>query len=156
MLPRDVRSGHCSNLTGDLGKEIACRVYPDRPSVCREFDAGSDRCHEYRRMYGLEPRLDEEVVVNEVAKLIKTKPGIITFASIVVDSVSTKVTYSKEDDGRMETTEVTYLKIVALLDDDVETEYEIHTYDASKERWFESDLLGMTLSEAQEFIISRG
>ncbi len=155
VLPRDVSSGYCSHLAGELADEIACRIYHDRPLVCREFDAGSDRCHEYRRMYGLVPRLNEAEVAEELAKLTTAKRGVISFASIVLDSVSTKTVFSKEDGG-IESSKTIYLKIVVFVDEEEETEYEIHTYDASKEMWFESDLLGMTLSEAQEFIISRG
>jgi Fe-S-cluster containining protein len=33
----------------------ACRIYPDRATVCREFQKGCSQCHEFRRDRGLEP-----------------------------------------------------------------------------------------------------
>jgi Fe-S-cluster containining protein len=155
VLPRNPRTGYCSNLNGRLGKKIDCRIYAERPSVCREFEAGSDRCHEYRRMYGLEPQLGEADIVKTRAELSRFKRGVITFVSIVIDSVSTRVSFSADDPGRIGSEKVTYLKIVAFLDDDEQTEYEIHSYDSSKENWFESDLIGMTLQEAKQVIESR-
>lgn len=32
-----------------------CRAYASRPTVCREFEAGSPDCHAARRRRGLEP-----------------------------------------------------------------------------------------------------
>src|SRR5690606_937692 len=60
IMPRDAENGHCVNLDGEIGKKVGCSVYEDRPSACRDFEAGSDRCREYRRMYGIEPQLSEE------------------------------------------------------------------------------------------------
>lgn len=33
----------------------ACEIYEVRGTTCREFEAGSAQCHEFRRDYGLEP-----------------------------------------------------------------------------------------------------
>jgi Fe-S-cluster containining protein len=35
------------------GAEVACRVYPDRPTACRELLAGSSECLESRRLRGV-------------------------------------------------------------------------------------------------------
>jgi len=155
VLPRDIATGRCSHLGGELGKEIACSIYPTRPSLCREFEAGSDRCHEYRRMYGIDPQLSENDLANEIASLVPPKTGIIAYAAITLDSVSRKVTFAAGDEGPVETT-VEYMRIVAVLDDDPETYHDIHTYDANNETWFESDFTGLTLAEAQQSVLSRG
>ncbi|WP_184446386.1 YkgJ family cysteine cluster protein [Rhodospirillum centenum] len=44
----------CSALAGTLGEAVHCRVYADRPLVCREFTAGSDDCRELRRLFGFD------------------------------------------------------------------------------------------------------
>ena len=36
--------GHCIALEGELGKDVTCTIYPDRPSTCRVFEAGSEAC----------------------------------------------------------------------------------------------------------------
>ncbi|MBP6002148.1 MAG: YkgJ family cysteine cluster protein [Pyrinomonadaceae bacterium] len=157
VLPRDVETGYCSHLEGELTRSIGCRIYPERPFLCHEFEAGSDRCHEYRRMYGVEARLTEQELASDLANLlnIDAEKSVITFAAIAVDSVSWKASYSIEEPGRMVSAKVTYLRIVAIVDDDLEKEYEVHSYDASEETWFESDLIGMTLPEARQFIETR-
>ena len=44
----------CVALTGRLGKQVACTIYPDRPELCRQFEAGSPECRQARRAAGLE------------------------------------------------------------------------------------------------------
>ncbi len=44
----------CSALAGSIGSSVYCRVYDDRPLVCREFTAGSQACHAVRAHFGLE------------------------------------------------------------------------------------------------------
>ena len=34
----------CTALRGDVGKACRCSIYARRPSVCREFVAGSEAC----------------------------------------------------------------------------------------------------------------
>lgn len=58
-LRREPEAGYCVALSGRVGESALCAIYELRPSSCREFDAGSDRCHAVRRLYGLEPRLSE-------------------------------------------------------------------------------------------------
>jgi Fe-S-cluster containining protein len=43
----------CSALEGEIGSRAQCSVYPDRPLVCREFQAGSEDCIMVRRSFGL-------------------------------------------------------------------------------------------------------
>ncbi|WP_035691676.1 YkgJ family cysteine cluster protein [Azospirillum halopraeferens] len=44
----------CAALVGTPGSSVFCRVYEDRPLVCREFTAGSDACRAVRRHFGFE------------------------------------------------------------------------------------------------------
>ena len=56
-LRREPAEGGCVAFAGPVGERVSCSVYELRPQACREFEAGSDRCHALRRMYGLEPEL---------------------------------------------------------------------------------------------------
>ena len=55
-LRRD-KEGHCIAFNGTTGQNAFCSIYELRPRACRAFEAGSDRCHALRRLYGLEPTL---------------------------------------------------------------------------------------------------
>ena len=50
-----MRDGHCVHL-GTPEEPAACRIYPDRATVCRTFEAGSQQCREFRRERGIDPR----------------------------------------------------------------------------------------------------
>jgi uncharacterized protein len=41
----------CSALQGTIGKQIKCVIYEQRPPVCRQFEAGSEKCLEAREAY---------------------------------------------------------------------------------------------------------
>ena len=43
----------CFALTGEIGKHVVCRLYEQRPSPCREVQAGDTQCARARRRYGL-------------------------------------------------------------------------------------------------------
>lgn len=49
-------SGSCVWL-GTAESRHACQIYEERGTTCREFEAGSPQCHEFRRDAGLEPPL---------------------------------------------------------------------------------------------------
>ena len=155
MLPRDAESGRCIHLAGELMIDIGCRVYADRPSPCRDFEAGSDRCHEYRRMYDVEEQLSRSAAKAAVKKITSTPRGVITYAVIVVESTGWKSSYSAGSPDGPQTVPVTYLRIAAIVDD-IEDEVKIiHSYEASEEVWFESDFIGLTLDAAKSLIESR-
>ena len=48
-----MRDGHCIALEGELGKSVSCSIYADRPSACRQFEAGSESCLHLREKAGL-------------------------------------------------------------------------------------------------------
>jgi len=43
----------CSAFTGQLGKACGCSAYAERPSVCREYEAGGELCQQARQQAGL-------------------------------------------------------------------------------------------------------
>jgi Fe-S-cluster containining protein len=57
----------CVALTGEIGKQVGCSIYANRPSPCREFVAGDEDvnpfCDKARAKYGLPPLIP----VKEVA-----------------------------------------------------------------------------------------
>jgi Fe-S-cluster containining protein len=44
---------HCAALDGRVGESVACRAYAQRPSPCRELQAGDDQCRRARARHGL-------------------------------------------------------------------------------------------------------
>lgn len=142
--------GRCRNLKGTLGENIGCSVYEDRPQVCRDFEAGSDRCHEYRRMFDLENQLTE-AQVETASKLLQqqVRPELIEDVSIVSSGKVELSSYNVAD-GTVEYTKAEQLSIVAFLSDD--EPHELHTFESGRENWFESDLVGLSLDEARQLI----
>jgi len=154
VLPRKIADGYCANLDGLLGKQVTCTAYVERPRPCREFEAGSDRCHEYRRMYGIEPLLSEDDVAAATGKLDKLHSRQkIAFVRILMQEMAFETIPLAN--GTSTRSKKTKLKIVAFLDDDAEKMHIIHTFDPSDEAWFESDFLAMSLDEAREMTASR-
>lgn len=151
VLPRSLETGHCSFLNGNLGVKIDCEIYEDRPHPCRDFDVGSDKCHAYRRMYGIEPPLTTEEIAAASARFeVKPPQERISFVGIVKDA-----DYSIHDmEGELISTGIK-LRIVAFLDEDGKTEHDLHIYDPEKEMWFENEFLTLSLDEARELIASR-
>jgi Fe-S-cluster containining protein len=43
----------CCVFHGTTQAEHACAIYADRAEVCRDFEAGSSQCHEFRRDRGI-------------------------------------------------------------------------------------------------------
>jgi len=44
----------CAAFVGDVGRDCACAIHPERPRECRRFEAGSAGCQFARRAAGLE------------------------------------------------------------------------------------------------------
>lgn len=145
VLPRR-SDGRCIHLAGELGRSIGCSIYEGRPQPCRDFDAGSDRCHEYRRMYGIEGQLADDAYATAIAKLKEgPETKIIEDVCIVSNGTVERMTYSAAT-GVAEQESHRLFKLVAFLTGG--EEYEIHSFEYGRENWFESDLLGLTLEEA--------
>ncbi|MGI8811618.1 MAG: YkgJ family cysteine cluster protein [Pyrinomonadaceae bacterium] len=136
VLPRNIDNGYCTHLAGRLGDEIGCTIYRERPKVCRDFEAGSDRCHEYRRVYGFEQQLNDlEIAVALNGLFGVERQERISEARIV----------EADESGR--------LKIVVYIDN--EAPHEIHEFDAAEEKWFEGEFLSLTMPESKELIAAR-
>ncbi len=157
LLPRDAENGQCVNLEGRIGEKVGCAIYNDRPSACHDFEAGSDRCHEYRRMYGIEPQLNGKDAADMNRKLrSQANNDLISYAAIVVDWISTIVTTSTDDAESEIVRKRSQLKVIAFINDDPETPYDIHSYDPSSEIWFESDFLGLSVGDAKKMVSIAG
>lgn len=53
MRGTEVRSPRCAALEGEVGRAVRCSIYDLRPTPCREFTAGDERCRLARRALGL-------------------------------------------------------------------------------------------------------
>lgn len=47
------RKGCCICLKGKIGVRVRCSIYDQRPTVCREFQPGSQQCLDSRKRNGL-------------------------------------------------------------------------------------------------------
>jgi Fe-S-cluster containining protein len=47
------RKGQCIALKGIVGEKVECRIYEDRPQVCRDCFQGSSVCVRARELQGL-------------------------------------------------------------------------------------------------------
>ena len=43
----------CAFLRGTPGRRVSCRIYEDRPTICRKFRPGSRACKDARAQIGL-------------------------------------------------------------------------------------------------------
>jgi Fe-S-cluster containining protein len=129
----------CRALDGEIGHQVSCRIYEDRPRMCRQFEAGSDRCHAVRRAYGLEPFLSLDEMQSACQTIADREP---TVAGERIAGVHIG-----------ETTDAKRLQITAVLKDG--SRCVIHTFDPAVETWFESEFEGHNLSKAKELVASR-
>ena len=139
-LRRDPDSMVCTALEGELGASVACRIYADRPISCRDFEAGSDRCHAIRRAYGIEPFMSLEEMSAAVAN-INNQPEESTAADRIKHAQISEMP------------ETELLLITAQLKDGELRE--IHRFDPMSEAWMQFEFEGLTLIEAERLINSR-
>ena len=71
-------TNRCVCLTGNVGAHVSCSIYGNRPTTCRDFEAGSKRCLMIRRAAGLE-------VIMETPKVIKPKRHLVPFGGLGKD-----------------------------------------------------------------------
>ncbi len=139
FVRRDGETLACTALVGKLGEHVGCRVYEHRPRTCREFEAGSDRCHAARRSYRLEPDLTLEEICETNRKLdARTLPP-----------ASEMIKHAKisRRDGTTEL-EIT----VTMTDGRSET---VHVFDPACETWRQSEFEGLTMMKAREIVALR-
>lgn len=152
-LPRRSDDGRCSSLTGTIGGEVGCGVYQDRPGTCRDFEAGSDRCFGYRRLFGIDPPLGAEELAEALSKLENSPPPLKVWAvDIQVESKSLTFDHLAGDEQGPVTEEIV-LRIIADLSNGEREK--IHSFQAGKEHWYEHELEGLTLERALNLIEQR-
>lgn len=155
VIGRDLETGRCINLDGTLGENVGCSIYDSRPNTCRVFEAGSDRCLEYRRMYGIDPQLSETELAKYRALVKNGSDRYITDSTIDVDSVRTSIRLSDDGSGDSIFESTSMMRVSVAVDRDRSEETELYQYDASKEEWHESEFLGLTIDEARQMIAAR-
>lgn len=134
------RSGEtlaCASLGGEIGKEVGCQIYEQRPKMCRVFEAGSDKCHALRRAYGIEPFLTLEEMMSALQKLKAQDAKIVSTETIRDAKIS-------EQAG------TNLLEINALMKDG--TMQKIHAFDPNLETWQQNQFSGLTLEKARNLI----
>jgi Fe-S-cluster containining protein len=53
FMRREQSTGQCTALEGGL-RSCRCTIYEDRPTLCRDFQAGSEDCLDARRRHGID------------------------------------------------------------------------------------------------------
>lgn len=48
----------CAALSGEIGEQVACSVYEQRPEACKEVQSGDEKCNIARLRHGLPPLND--------------------------------------------------------------------------------------------------
>lgn len=131
FIKRKPDSMHCSELEGELGVNVGCRIYDSRPITCRTFEAGSDRCHAIRRAYGIEPYLTlEEMAI--AGERLEARNG--AGSAQMIESV----VYSSSDEGSQ-------VRITARLTDG--SDALLHEYDPNEEVWYRSEIEGFSMED---------
>lgn len=130
----------CTALEGRIGEQASCRIYENRPRMCRRFEAGSDRCRAVRRAYGIEPFLG-------LMEMYEATQKIRAQAEHIVDTERIETVNIFED------SETQDLRISVKLKSGAEKI--IHAFDPTAETWFQSEFEGLTLAKAEELIINR-
>ena len=57
MAGTEQRPARCVALAGEIGREVACTIYTQRSSSCRELQPGDEKCLRARAAHGLETTL---------------------------------------------------------------------------------------------------
>lgn len=68
-------SFRCQALGGKIGEQVACQIYENRPSPCRNFKASfengikHERCDDCRRLLGLGPLTLQDWPTSDIAQI---------------------------------------------------------------------------------------
>lgn len=130
----------CTALDGTVGEKVGCRVYEDRPKMCRMLEEGSDRCHAIRRAFGIEPFLSL-MEMYEAVQLLKSQEDN------AADAEGIQVVSIVEEAGTRN------LQICVTLRNG--SEEVIHNFDPKSETWFQAEFEGLRLAKADELISER-
>lgn len=138
-LKRDAKTLFCTALKPTADGKMPCSIYEQRPQTCRNFEAGSDKCHALRRIYGFEPFLTVQEMF-DARKILKAKES-----EAVSPHTIRNVKIVKAETGNCE--------IVAEMQNG--SSQTIHTFDQTCESWRQFEFDGLTLSQAQDLIGAR-
>jgi hypothetical protein len=139
FVRRDAETFYCAALEIVGGAKALCRIYEDRPQICRDFEAGSDKCHALRRAFGYEPFLSLEEMPAALRKL-EDRP--VRFAA---SEAIREVKFIEMENGA--------LQISAFLKDG--STRIIHQFNPHEETWRQFEFDGLTLAEAKSLLDSR-
>ena len=139
-LKRDAETLYCTALEKTADEKMVCRIYERRPQVCRNFEAGSDKCHALRRIYGFEPFLTLQEML-DARRILKAKESEAISPETIRDA---KIVRQTETDN---------LEIVAVMQNN--SSRTIHTFDPKRESWRQFQFPGSTLDAARRLIESR-
>ncbi|MCY7346937.1 MAG: YkgJ family cysteine cluster protein [Pyrinomonadaceae bacterium] len=135
-LKRDAETLFCTALKPTADGEMPCGIYEKRPQTCRKFEAGSDKCHALRRIYGFEPFLTVQEMFAAL-QVLKSKES----AAVSPETIR---------DAKIVKTENGNFKIIAEMQNGASRT--IHTFDPHRESWRQFQFSGTTLSDAQQMI----
>lgn len=136
-LTRDTETLFCAALEKTADAQMVCGIYERRPEVCRNFEAGSDKCHAMRRIYGIEPFLTLQEML-DARQILKAKESEAVSPETIRD---VKIVRQAETDC---------LEIVAVLQNG--STRTLHNYDPRRESWVQFQFSGSTIEEAQRLI----
>jgi len=139
FMRREAENFACAALEIRDGTQALCKIYEKRPRMCRDFEAGSDKCHALRRAFGYEPFLSLEEMPEAMQKLdeqpVKSEPA----------ETIREVKFIETETGE--------LQIQAFLKDGSTSV--IHTFDPANEIWRQFEFDALTLLQAANLIASR-
>ena len=138
-LKRDAETLFCTFLKSEADGKMPCDIYAQRPQTCRMFEAGSDKCHALRRIYGFEPFLTVQEMF-DARQILKAKESAAVSPNTIRDVKIVKV-------------ETGDCEIIAEMQNGASQT--IHTFDPNRESWRQFQFCGSTLSQAKELIASR-
>ncbi len=138
-LKRDAETLFCSALKPTADGEMPCGIYENRPPTCRKFEAGSDKCHALRRIYGYEPFLTIQEMTAAL-QVLKTKE-------------SERISPETIRDAKIVRTEKGDCEIVAEMQNGAKQT--IHNFDANRESWRQFQFTGSTFTDARRLIESQ-
>ena len=138
-LKRDAETLFCVSLETTADGQMPCGIYEQRPQTCRNFEAGSDKCHALRRIYGYEPFLTLQEMF-DARQVLKTKESEAISPETIRD-----VKIIRQAEGNCE--------IVAEMQSGPKKT--IHTFDPNRESWRQFQFSGSTLTDARRMIESQ-
>lgn len=136
-LQRDAETLVCTALQAPPDGTKPCGIYEQRPRTCRKFEAGSDKCHALRRIYGFEPflTLDEMFAAQQILKKKESE-------AIASDTIRDVKIVRQPETGD-------YAVVAKMQNGETRT---IHRFNSQIERWRQFQFSGITLTQANALI----